>query len=138
MIIDSAVALACVIGTFLWSGPQQFAPDFGFPLLGGDNRLIASIPLALLTGAAAMVRRRKPIFLVVASLISWTMLSAIVGVVFGLYALAAFEKSRRLMAVTAAIALVIVGFPFWRLGDSRAPCRSGQLTPGVVHCGQLC
>ncbi|WP_340682672.1 histidine kinase [Amycolatopsis coloradensis] len=123
VIIDSAVALACVIGTFVWSGPQQFAPDFGFPLLGSDNRLIASIPLALLTGAAAMVRRRKPVFLVIVSLASWTMLSAIAGVVFGLYALAAFETSRRMMAVITAIALVAVGFPFWRLGgfDASVP-----------------
>lgn len=116
LITDAISSLSCAAGMFVWSGPDQFIAELPFPLLDGMGQLIASIPLALLAAAAAMVRRRHPLFLMFVSLVGWVTVSAIVVVVFALYALGAFEADKWRVMASTAITLVLVGFPYWRHG----------------------
>lgn len=115
-LVNIVVAVACAGGVFAWSGPEQFTAELFFPVFDGVARVVASVPLALLAGAAALLRRFRPVLLMLVGLLTWLLVSSVVVVVFALFAMGAFESRRWRVLVATVATLLLVGLPYWRLG----------------------
>ncbi|MEV6758240.1 histidine kinase [Streptomyces sp. NPDC051214] len=95
-----------------------------FDYLSADPPLLVAVPLGLLVGLAAWVRRRRPVLLVLAALGAYVVLSAWIAVVFAQYVLADRAASWRRVAAATTLAVAVVAPPIWRGGGYDAAIMS--------------
>ncbi|MGK5683773.1 sensor histidine kinase [Actinoplanes sp. URMC 104] len=119
-VVDVSVAVVSAATT---AGPAMDSTLFGgSPYLPGHSSAVIYLPLALIVGAAALVRRRWPLMLAACALLGWIAAAAYPAVIVGQYALGAYERSRRAVMGTTVVVLLVVGFPFQQQGlDSIIP-----------------
>ena len=105
------------------AGPAMDSTLFGgSPYLPWYPPPPVTIGLGVLTGAATLSRRRRPLLLVAAASVAWVLAAAYPAVVIGQYSLGAHQRSRRIVAAATTVVTIAVAVPFWRQGlDSIIP-----------------
>ncbi|TDD92218.1 histidine kinase [Actinomadura rubrisoli] len=122
--VDALVAVAVAVSTaYSDAGAGRSFGDREIAGLGWEPPLWFAVPLGLLVGAAALLRRRRPEPFVALALAAWVTLAAFTAVMVAQYAFAERTGSWRRTAIGTLAASAVVGVPIWRLGgpDAAAP-----------------
>jgi len=112
--VDAVLALACAVTA---AGPAMDSTLFGgSPFAHWHPPVWVAVPVAVAIGAAALVRRERPEFLVGAALAGWVLAAAYPAVLLAQYSLGAHGPSRRRIAAGTVLVTVAVGAPFHQKG----------------------
>lgn len=112
-VTDVLVALGCAAGSLGLGVDGALAR--GLLTTDGPPPLEATIPLAAVTAAAALGRRRRPLLLTVAALGNWALMANTLVVVAAQYTAGAYLRGWRLAAAAAAVIGVVVA-SLWAFG----------------------
>ncbi|GAA3453181.1 sensor histidine kinase [Dactylosporangium matsuzakiense] len=112
--IDWLIALLCAVTT---AGPAMDSTLFGGSPYGGWRCGPAIlVPLAALTGVAALMRRRRPLLFAAAAGLAWVVAAAYPAVVAATFTLGAHGRPRRSAGAAVAVVTAAVAIPFRREG----------------------
>jgi signal transduction histidine kinase len=114
MLVDAVLAIVCAVTA---AGPAMDSTVFaGSPYLAWHPPLFLAVPLAVLVGAAAFVRRRRPVLFAALATAGWIVAATYPAVMLAQYTIGARIRSARLKAVLISVLTVAVAVPFRRAG----------------------
>lgn len=118
----------CLVAA-VWPGMQSGLFDGDSPWV--DRRLPFAVQAAagVITAAAVLVRRRHPVLLSAAALLSWGIATGWPAILIAQYGVGAYLRSARLRVAVTLITVVAVGWPLWRIAGA-----DGSLPLSVVLC----
>ncbi|MEV4753925.1 histidine kinase [Micromonospora sp. NPDC049559] len=115
------LAATCVLAG-VWDGLQSGLFD-GSPIVDRPAPLAVDAALGVVAGLAVVVRRRRPLPLYGAALLSWGVTGAYPALLIAQFAIGAHLRSARLQIVLTAVMLAAVSGPLWVVsgGDGAVP-----------------